>query len=271
MEAVADISYVNLALGYLILIIPVAALYYYRTGLVMDALIATGRMTAQLAFVAVYLEYIFEWNNAWINILWVVIMVVIASVTTINRSGITLKMFLAPVLFALAASIIIIDAYFLGVVIRLDNFFDARYFIPITGMLLGNCMRGNIIALNSYYTGLADKRIVYRFYLANGAGRGEALAPFMKKALQDSFNPTIASMAVIGLISLPGMMTGQILGGSSPAVAIKYQIMLMITIFVSSMITVLATILTANKFIFDRFDNLKSGAVKEMNGNGVRS
>jgi len=70
-------------------------------------------------------------------------------------------------------------------------------------------------------------------------------------------------MAIVSLISLPGMMTGQILGGSSPSVAIKYQIMLMITIFVSSIITVVLTIFISNKFIFDPLLNLRTKIITE--------
>ena len=81
--------------------------------------------------------------------------------------------------------------------------------------------------------------------------------PFMREALIKSFNPTIASMAVMGLIALPGTMTGQILGGSSPSVAIKYQIMLMITIFASSLISVLLTLWISRKKTFDKYGMTK--------------
>ena len=98
--------------------------------------------------------------------------------------------------------------------------------------------------------------------MANGATRNEALNPFMKDALKKAFNPTIATTAVMGLISLPGMMTGQILGGSDPSVAVKYQIMLLITIFSSAIMNVVLTILFSNRFAFDAFDNLKKDIFK---------
>lgn len=167
-------------------------------------------------------------------------------------------------LFALAISLIVVDIYFLGIVIKLDNLFEAKYIIPITGMLLGNCITGNIIGLNAYYGKLQKEPTLYRYALANGATHSEALLPFMRTALQTAFNPIIASMAVIGLISLPGMMTGQILGGSSPIIAIKYQIMLIITIFVSSIITVVLTIFVSNHFIFNKYHNLSSNIIRKV-------
>lgn len=251
------INNLNLALGYILLIVPLFFLWYFQTGLLKDTLISALRMTVQLLLIGVYLEYIFKLNLWWINLLWVVVMVVIASYTITKRSGLTIKVFILPILFSISISLLIIDTYFFGLVIQLDNFFDARYFIPITGMLLGNCLRTNIIALNSFYSRLKKEETLYRFFIANGATRGEAVKYFIKDALQKAFNPTIATMSVVGLISLPGMMTGQILGGSSPNVAIKYQIMLMLTIFVSAMITVILSILISNLFVFNKFDNLK--------------
>jgi len=254
---VQDISWVDLGLGYLLLVIPLLAFRYYQTGLVRSTLIAIARMTVQLLMVGAYLGVIFKWNNAWVNILWVVAMVVIAAFTIVKRSELSRKLFLIPVLIAIAVSVLLVDLYFLGVVVRLDFLFDARYFIPITGMLIGNCLSNDIVALNTYYHSLTREQTLYRFALANGATRGEALGGFMRDALKKSLNPTIATTAVVGLISLPGMMTGQILGGSDPMVAIKYQIMIMITIMVSTLLTVILSILICNRFVFDGFGMMK--------------
>lgn len=254
MNGVQDISWMDLAAGYLLLVIPVLIFRYYQTGMIRSTLIAVLRMSIQLYLVGLYLQYIFDLNSHWINIGWVLIMIVIASLTAISRSGLSRKLFLLPILAAMLLSVFAIDMYFLGVVLKLDYLFDARYFIPITGMLIGNCMSNIIIALNTFYKSLDREQAQYRFALANGAARAEALRPFIAEALRKSLNPTIATTSVVGLISLPGMMTGQILGGSDPAVAIKYQIMIMITILVSSLITTVLSIAVSNRFVFDDMD-----------------
>ncbi len=258
MNTAIDISWSGLAVGFVLLVIPFFVLWYYRTGLLKPAVISVIRMTVQLLLVGLYLEYIFILNNMWINLTWVLIMVIIAALTTVKRSYLYFRLYLIPVFVSLAISLIIVDVYFLGFVIKLDNLFEAIYLIPITGMLLGNCIRTNILGLSSYYNKLQKEQILYKYALANGATKKEALIPYMRNSLRTSFAPTIATMAVVGLISLPGMMTGQILGGSSPNVAIKYQIMLMITILVSSVMTVVLTIFISNRFIFDSFHNLKT-------------
>ncbi|MCF6366714.1 MAG: ABC transporter permease [Bacteroidales bacterium] len=259
MEKVIDINYFELFTGYALMLIPVLALWYYKTGLVKDTIIATARMTVQLLLVGLYLEYIFELNNALINVSWVIVMSIIATYTIIQRSGLKFRLFFIPVLLSGIISIAVTDTYFLGFVVKIDNVFDARYFIPVTGMLLGNTIRNVIIALDAYYKRIDEEENLYRWYLANGATKKEALLPFMRNALKTAFNPIIATTAIMGLISLPGMMTGQILGGSNPNVAVKYQIMLLITIFSSAVLNVVLTIVFSNRFAFDGFGNLKKG------------
>jgi len=250
-------NYFELFTGYALMLIPILILWYYKTGLVKDTIFATIRMTVQLLLVGVYLEFFFELNNIYVNISWVLTMLIIATFTIIRRSGLQFKFFFIPVFLSGLISIAITDAYFLGFVVKLDNVFDARYFIPITGMLLGNTIKNVIISLDAYYKRIDQEQNLYRWYLCNGASHKEALLPFMRDALRSAFNPLIATTAIMGLISLPGMMTGQILGGSNPNVAVKYQIMLLITIFSSAILNVVLTILFSNKIAFDKYLNLK--------------
>ncbi|MBS3770975.1 MAG: ABC transporter permease [Bacteroidales bacterium] len=263
MEKTLDINYINLFMGYLLVLIPVIIFYHYKTGLIKDSLIAVARMTVQLLVVGLYLEVLFEYNKTWINSLWWIIMVAIATFTIIRRAYLNRRYFFIPLAVSLLISLAIVDAYFLGIVIDLDYFFDARYFIPISGIILGNCLKTNILGLNTFYKAIRQEKVRYRYYLANGATQGEALAPFMREALKTAFNPLIATITVIGLISLPGLMTGQILGGSSPEVAIKYQIMLMISLFASTLISVVLTITIANRFVFDEYGNMKENVMRK--------
>ncbi len=263
MEEVTDINYFELFTGYALMLIPVFILWYYKTGLVKDTLVATVRMTVQLLLVGVYLQYIFELNSILVNVSWVLAMSVIASFTIIQRSGLKFRLFIIPVFLSGVISIVVTDAYFLGFVVKLQNIFDARYFIPVTGMLLGNTIKNVVIAINEYYKKIDDEQNLYRWYLANGATRKEALQPFIRDALRTAFNPMIATTAIMGLISLPGMMTGQILGGSNPEVAVKYQIMLLITIFSSAILNVVLTILFSNQIAFDSFGNLRKNIFRK--------
>lgn len=254
---IIDLSWWQLAIGFLILIIPAAILHKYKTGLNKRLAIATVRMTLQLLFVGYYLEYLFEYDNPWINLAWIFIMVAVADVATIDRSELKRKKsLLLPIFGATFLGIIVIDIFFLELVIQLPKLLAAQYTIPITGMVLGNCLRSNVIGINAFYYSLNEHQERYRFYLASGATRSEALMPFFRDALKKSANPTLASMATIGLVSLPGMMTGQILSGSAPLTAIKYQIMIMLAIFSGTVLSVYLGIKFSNYSVFNSRDVL---------------
>lgn len=131
-------------------------------------------VTLQLFLIGFYLEYLFTWNSAWINLLWVIVMICVASWTVLGRTKLPVKQLFIPVIVAFFCSICIIDVYFLGIIIKLDHLFEARYFVPVSGMILGNMLSANVIALNAFYGSLDRERQLYFYLLANGATRGEA-------------------------------------------------------------------------------------------------
>lgn len=262
MSELIDLSWLQLAIGYLSLIIPILILWYYRTGLLGTLGIAALRMTVQLIFVGIYLEYLFKLDNPWINALWILLMVLVADWATTDRSELKMKAVFLPVFVATFAGIVCIDLFFLEWVIGIDHVLDAQYTIPITGMILGNCLKTNVIGIQTFYYRLRDDRTLYQYYLACGASRTEALQPFIRDALRRAINPTLANIATIGLVSLPGMMTGQILSGSSPMIAVKYQIMIVIAILVGTISTVFLAIWLTNRSVFDEWDQFDESILK---------
>ena len=251
-----DISYYNLFIGLLLLAIPFFYLWKFKTGLLKPAVIGTLRMIIQLFFIGMYLKYLFLWNNPWINFLWVIVMIFVAGQTALVRTGLKRRILLIPITVGFLCSVILVGLYFIGIVLQLDNIFSAQYFIPIFGILMGNMLSSNVIALNTYYSGLKREQQLYRYLLGNGATRQEAQAPFIKQAIIKSFSPLIANIAVMGLVALPGTMIGQILGGSSPNVAIKYQMMIMVITFTASMLSLMITISLASRKSFDAYGRL---------------
>jgi len=261
---IISITWIQLSLGFLIMLLPAWILWRYRTGLNTKLLTSSLRMVLQLLFVGYYLEYLFKFDNPWINAAWIFVMVVVADYATIDRSELKRKSsVLVPVFVATFLGIIIIDLFFLEFVIKLPTFLMAQYTIPITGMVLGNCLRSNVIGINAFFYSLDEHKERYQFYLACGATRTEALEPFISTALQKAANPTLATMATIGLVSLPGMMTGQILGGNSPLIAIKYQIMIMVAIFSGTILSVFLGIYLTNRFVFEDTDMLDESILKK--------
>lgn len=256
-----DISYPLLGIFYLILLVPIAISVKLGLGNIRGILISVLRMTVQLGLVGLYLEVIFRLNRWWLNLIWILVMLFVAAGTVVKNAGLKPKVFLPVSVIGLVIGIFGTGAILIFTVVQPEPPWDAAYLIPIMGMLLGNCMRGNILALERFYSSVTKREREYITYLSMGASFREATAPFLKEALSPALAPTLSTMATLGIVSLPGMMTGQILGGSPPATAIKYQIAIMIAIFTAIVVSIIITLLLSMRVTFNRYRTLKKNAI----------
>lgn len=243
-----DIAPLRLALIYLLMLLPLSLLLWYGVGMVAQVLLALLRMTCQLLLVGFYLEFIFDLNQLWLNLLWITVMIGVADVSVVRGCGFRLSRFCLPLFVAMLVGVSIPLVFFIGCVLHRPNVMEARFAIPIAGMILGNCLRANIVGIGRFYGDIKEGERRYLMTLAQGATWTEAIRPFLRDAVKAALAPTTAMMATMGLVSLPGMMTGVILGGADPMSAIKYQIAIVVSIFASTVMTVfLAIQMTARK------------------------
>ncbi len=170
----------------------------------------------------------------------------------LRGSGLSLRLFFVTYP-ALLLAVGLVLAYFMLLVFAPDPVLDARYVIPVAGMLLGNSMNRAIITLERFYSDIRADQAGYVSLVAMGATLREATAPYLATAYRAGLAPSLANTANIGLVFLPGMMTGQILGGSEPMTAIEYQIAIILAIFVT---TELASLLAIRFSMIRGFDDL---------------
>ncbi len=239
---IVDISPWHLAAGYLLLAIPLGLMLWLRLPMVGQTLIAVIRMTLQLLFVGFYLQFVFDLNNLWVTGAWALMMILVADVSIARGCGLRLSRLAGGLFLALLAGTVIPLLFFVLLVVQGPAALDAQYLIPICGMILGNCLRADIIGIRTFYESLRTHEKAYLLTLAQGASLKEALFPFIRDACQAALAPTVATMSTIGLVSLPGMMTGVILAGGNPMTAIRYQIAIMIAIFAGTALTVILAI-----------------------------
>ena len=261
-----DIGISGMLLMYGLLLVPLGIFYVYGIGLWRDTLVSVLRMTVQLVLVGLYLKYIFELNSLWIICLWIIVMLLVANWNVLEKARLRCWTFFPYTLIGITVGTLAITAYFVFLVLRPTPFYDARYLIPITGMILGNCLRGNVISLERFYSGIKKNEKEFITYLMMGAGLAEAVRPYLRDALQAAISPMLATVATMGLVSLPGMMTGQILGGAFPLVAIKYQIAIMICIFTVMTASALLNITLSLKIAFNEYHILKENVFPESFG-----
>jgi len=262
MDAI-EISNTGLLFAFLLLIIPLLIDYKFKLKMTRPTLWSIGRMTIQLALVGIFLEYIFNLNSFWLNFLWLMLMVITAVFSAVNSSKIKFKVIFWPVFVAFFFPTLVILLYFNACIIQLDYLFEARYLIALGGMLLGNVLSVSIVAINSFYQEIHSQNKFFLYRLAMGSSQPEALAPFLRHSFQLALLPALAKTATIGIVSLPGMMSGQIIGGSSPTTAIRYQIAIMIAIYVCGALSVLLSLVLSNKNCFNSYGVLKENIFKK--------
>ncbi|CAH0540465.1 putative iron export permease protein FetB [Vibrio marisflavi CECT 7928] len=233
-----DITWWQLVLVATTLLIPIAISNQLKLMLNKDIMISVIRMSLQLILVGLYLEYLFRVNSFFVNAGWLLIMILVGSSSIIGKSQLPKAKLFLPVSLGLFVALLPMLALICTAVVRPLPFYSAQYVIPLAGMLLGNSLSGNIVALQNLFTSLEERKPEYEAAISLGASTSYATRPFIQAALQKSLAPILASMTTTGLVTLPGMMTGQILSGASPMLAIKYQLMIMIAIFVTMSVSI---------------------------------
>jgi len=252
-----NLSFWSLLWMYALILVPLGIFYYLRLGIIRDTLISLLRMTVQLLLVGLYLKYVFQLNNPFVSLGWVAMMLVVANRSILNKAGMQQRPFFWRSLAGVSASTLLAGGWFILVAIRPDPIFDARYVVPIIGMILGNSLRSNVLSVERFYSSIRKNEGEFMTYLMLGATLREATRPYLREAMKASVNPSVATMATMGIVSLPGMMTGQILGGAMPMEAIKYQIGIMICIFTSMTVAAMVNILLSMPVAFDAYQRLK--------------
>lgn len=258
-----DIELPQMALLYGLSLLPWLLLWLIGLRLSRDIAISILRMSIQLALVGTYLKMLFDLNSPWLNGLWILMMLLVADFSILRRAGLKAHYFALATFTAIAFSILFSTAYLVILVIQPTHFYDARYIVPLSGMILGNCLQGNVIALERFYSVLRKNENEYATFLMLGATRWEAVSPYFRDAIKAAINPTVAGMATMGLVSLPGMMTGQILGGSEPWLAVKYQIAIMICIFTSTTMASIINLKLSLNIAFNAFDVLRDEVIEK--------
>jgi len=141
--------------------------------------------------------------------------------------------------------------FFLFIVINIDPWFMPQYFIPISGMLIGNSMTGISLGAQGLINGMKDSKKEIENSLMLGATPHQATKDIQNRSFYNAVLPTINSMIGMGIVFLPGMMTGQILAGAAPLTAIKYQIVVMLGILGSATLTVYLMVKWGRKSFFN--------------------
>lgn len=237
-----DISLLELALAAVFVVAAGALSLVNRLKLEKDLLIGSLRCVFQLAAMGYVIRAVFDIEAAWIVLGIFTVMVVFAARLVRERVGERQVPFVVPTFMTMLAVYTLVAATVTGIIVGAKPWWTPQYFIPIAGMVTGNSMTALSLALDRLFSDLRTRRGEVEMRLCLGANVDEASRDIMRDALRAGMIPSINSLTGVGIVFLPGMMTGQILAGADPLLAIRYQIVVMFMIVASSALTVTAVL-----------------------------
>ena len=226
------LAYVDVALSAVLFVIATGLSLLMRLGVWRSLAWVAVRMVVQLLLVGMVLRFIFAATNGWVTLAAASVMALMAMREVMNRQERPLegiwRWLPGPASMLVIGTLAVLYAQL--VVLRPEPWHAPRQLLPILGMVLGNSMNGVSLGLNAITRAVVRERAAIEARLLLGFSRWRALRPFAAEALRTALTPIMNAMAATGIISLPGMMTGQILAGVSPVEAVKYQLMIMFLI-----------------------------------------
>lgn len=245
------LGYVQICLAAALLIVNGLASVLLRLGLERQLAIAALRTVVQLSLIGFVLQWVFAVNHPLLVVAALLIMTLVAGVSAGQRVELRFPGIWSDCLVAMFASSWLIGAVTLLGIIRCEPWYSPQYVIPLLGMILGNTLSGISLGLDRLTKDLHDRRDAVECLLAMGATRWEAALPIIRDATRTGMIPIINMMTIVGLVSLPGMMTGQILAGQDPADAVKYQIVIIFVIASSTALGTLWAVMRGYRRLFD--------------------
>lgn len=232
---------------------------WLHLGLVRTLLVAAIRATVQLALLATVLVHVFAWKQPWAVVAVLVGMAALASREVTHRAKRRYPKMGVDALVAVATSGLFTGVIGTAIVIRVEPWWEPRFVIPLTGMILGNALTGVSVGVDRFVHGMHERRRATETALTFGATSRQAAHPIVRDAVRAGLIPIVNTMSVVGVVSIPGMMTGQILGGASADQAARYQLAILFLIAAATAVGCTIGVVLARHRLFDSRDRLRLG------------
>ncbi|KAJ1642212.1 hypothetical protein LPJ64_005915 [Coemansia asiatica] len=261
------LSWANVGIGALLLGFNVFLSAWLGLGLSKDIVVSAVRCTVQLTVLGMVLNQIFMTQNPVYIFGMVFVLGMLSAVeVTFWRSKKRFPYMFIGTLVSILSSALIIGLFGNGYSLNMDPAYTAVKFIPTIGMLFGSCVIGVSIGLNSVMESLDVHRDRVETMLCFGASRWEVIKPVAIKALKGAMMPTITNMSITGLINIPGMMTGWVLGGANVLQASRYQQIILFMISASTASSTLLSVMFCSAVLVDSSPRLRLDILKTSNG-----
>lgn len=267
-QELIDLAWWQLGIGAVLVLALAVVTYVGRLGLSRDLVVAATRMVVQLALVGLVLEALFSVAAFHWVALMAVVMLLLAGREVMSRQKrrMTGGWAFAIGTVSMFVSSFAVTVFALLAIVGPQPWYAPQYAIPLLGMLLGNTMTGVALGMDRLTDAAWRQRPVIEGRLMLGMSWSDAIADLRRDAMRSGMIPIINGMAAAGVVSLPGMMTGQILGGSPPALAVKYQVLVFFMIAVGTGFGTVAAVAAASRRLFDERQRLRLDRIEAVRG-----
>jgi len=260
-QGIVNLGLLNLALAYGLVLVAIALARFKKIGQEGQMLWASLRMVFQLFAVGYLLHFIFEVKSP----LPVIAILLAMAGFSLQVMGGRIRNKMPRFYQVMGSSIFIgcggVTFIFCGLVVGYAPWYEPRYLIPLAGMIIGNSMNGASLAAERLAMEFSGRREEIETALSLGATSRQASDEALRSAFRAALIPTMNTMAAMGIVSLPGMMTGQILSGTDPVVAVRYQIAIMCAITGAVAITSYLIIMQGYRHYFTAAHQLRENAI----------
>lgn len=226
-------SYLTLALALIFVLIPILLSKTLNLGLEKDTIVAVIRSTIQLLAVGYVLQFLFD-SESMIFIILMIMLMIFAATHNARKKGVTIK----GITWKLVSTYVFIEVLTQSILLGFHIIPPtAQYIIPISGMMIGNSMVLSILFLNRFTAEIDTHQDKAELILSLGGTPKQAIHKQLITSIQASTIPTIESQKTIGLVQLPGMMSGQIIAGADPIQAVQFQLLILFLVLTSAVVT----------------------------------
>ncbi|RMF09942.1 MAG: iron export ABC transporter permease subunit FetB [Candidatus Neomarinimicrobiota bacterium] len=250
-----SLTWTDVFASLVLVLVSIALLKWWKIGLEKTLLIGTLRTFVQLTAMGYVLTYFFAQRRWYFMVGLVALMILIASYEGYRRQRSRVRI---PRYFAIITGVLFVTvAAVLGTVLQFILHVQPWYYpyamIPIAGMIIGNALNTASLTVNRFVGELEHRESEIELYLSLGAPPRVAVQDALRESIKAALLPTVNSMMMVGLVQLPGVMTGQILSGIDPIIAVRYQIMIMyMWVTASTMTNILVLALVYRQFFTPR-------------------
>jgi len=253
-----NLGLLDLAVAYGLVLLAIGLARLKKIGQERQMLWASLRMVFQLFAVGYLLHFLFAVKSP----LPVLVILLIMGAFSLQVMGARIKRKMPRFYQVVGTSLLVgcggVTFLFCTLVVHYSPWYDPRYLIPLAGMIIGNSMNGASLAAERLAAEMRERRDEMETALCLGASSRQASAPALRNAFRAAIMPTANTMAAMGIVSLPGMMTGQILSGTEPMVAVRYQIAIMCAITGAVAITSYLIIMQGYRHYFSKAHQLNT-------------